>query len=433
MPPSTELFSTEAETGFLACLIQHSEDYHSLAEGLRSADFMGVDQIRVFRGMEEAVADKNTPSLPHILEYLRLKGYDDTIEYVSSLPSISVSIPEARGYAKVVRNLSVNRRLTHTGAKFIELGRENRDDSDASLAEAETHWRKLIASRPEPERSPRPDDIIRRLRSTGIEECIPINFSPKLNDITGGLLPGTIWVVGGFSSTGKSAFGVNMAVDAILARKRVAIFSTEMTQEQYLIRLISAMSGVPQKALRDNIVIGQGEQQARLRAEAELSASSLYVYDTIAYLPAIVNECVKLKNNDGLDLVIIDFIQNVYKNGDEVKDARESIITFQNDIAKKLSCAVVVFSQISNAYAQYDLDAKSDKNFYTYKGSGAIRDAADVGLILRRDRIHQSPILNVSVQKNRSGELGEIYCTMELPTGRIYETEEAYPLGDEEE
>ena len=52
-------------------------------------------------------------------------------------------------------------------------------------------------------------------------------------------------MIGGFSSTGKTAFGCNMAADAILQSEWTAIVSTEMTAAQYMIRLVSLFSGVP--------------------------------------------------------------------------------------------------------------------------------------------------------------------------------------------
>lgn len=432
MPSSSELWNVQAESAFLACLLRNPDEYYSLnSVGLKADDFMDKDAGRVMKAIQESVADKNKPNLPDIIEHLKLNGWDDTETYVGSLSAIPVSITEALSHAQTIHGLAISRKLTHFGAQAIQIGRENRADPVTAIMEVKAELRKLETSLPEPERSPRPEDIIRRIKTATASDFIPVTFSPKLQQITGGFAPGWLWVIGGFSSTGKSAFGVNIALDAVRAHKRVVIFSTEMTQEQYVIRLLSSMSGVPQRAIRDGISFSQSEQDALAKAEQELARSKLLIYDTLSYFPAVMTELVKLKHADGVDLVIIDFLQNLYWHGDEVRDARETIIALQNEVAKKLSCAVVVFSQISNAYAQYDLDSKSDKNYYAFKGSGAIKDAADVGIMLRRDRKRQSPLLQVAVEKNRNGELGEVWCVIELPTGKITEADDG--LEDEDE
>jgi replicative DNA helicase len=231
-------------------------------------------------------------------------------------------------------------------------------------------------------------------------------------------------VVGGFSSTGKSAFACNLAADVMLQRdKHVAIFSAEMTQEQFAIRMLALLSGIPAIHIRDHVSIGVEQHNNLEQAQEMFEKSNVKIYDSLFEMQAIRSEATRIKHQEGLDVLILDYIQNVRVIGDEVKDAREVALECQR-LAKELSCTVIALSQVSNAYAQQDSAEKGMGDFYSFKGSGAIRDAADVAIMLRRDRKNQSSTLRVTVEKNRHGSAGLRFdCDMNLATGRVVEME----------
>jgi replicative DNA helicase len=78
-------------------------------------------------------------------------------------------------------------------------------------------------------------------------------------------------------------------------------------------------------------------------------------------------------------------------------------------------------SQLSNAMAQQDDAEKGKGDYYAFKGSGAIKDAADVAIMLRRNRRSQSPTLEMDIKKHRHGALAIIECRIDLSTGKILE------------
>jgi replicative DNA helicase len=139
----------------------------------------------------------------------------------------------------------------------------------------------------------------------------------------------------------------------------------------------------------------------------------------------IRSEAKRVKQREGLDVLMIDFHQNITVTGDEMKDAREVAIQLQR-LAKEIEVCVVDFSQVSNAMAQQDADPTQRTNdFYSFKGSGAIRDAADVAIMLRRDRNGARPNdLEFQIAKNRHGDIGRFTTHMELTTGKIVEPDE---------
>ncbi len=414
------LYAPEAEMLVLVAMLNHPEDYWSINDvGLTPKDFLGPETSKVMKAIVAVVEDKRTPDLPLVLEEVRVSG-GATDDYIIRLASESCSIPKAHEYARTVKSLSVNRNLANVGAKIVDIAQSKRTDYEAALVEADSLLANVKRILPPEARSPEAAAILDRIWNAGDTVSTPIRFSPTVQRISGGLSAGHFWVIGGFSSVGKSAVACNIAFDALAARsKSVAIFSTEMTSEDYMVRMLSLASGVPQRTIKDRVILPFNDVDKLKRVSAKLAAMPFRIDDTSNDLKNIVSKAKRLKETVGLDVMLVDFIQNVNVTGDEFSDARATALQLQQ-LAKDLECNIVAFSQVSNEMAKRDADG-GDKNYYSFKGHGAIRDAADLAIMLRRDRLAQSPLLNMTVVKNRHGELADIYCQMELTTGAMQE------------
>jgi replicative DNA helicase len=418
------LYNDQAESMVLAAILRNPDDYFAINDvGLVAEDFLGPENRRVARAVLEVVDEKKRPDLPFVLESLRLAGNDGSDEYVANLTGVPCSVEQAHDYVRTVKGLAVARGVTRAGAKFIEIGRERRSDFESAIAECENVWKTVTNNLPHMDDSPLAADILRRIAAEGPESSIPLMFAPTLNYITGGLQTKNLWVIGGFSSTGKSAVGCNMVLDVLKTRgKRVVIISTEMSQKQYMIRLLSILSGVPQLDIKNGVIKGLENQQALAEATRFLEKSNLEIYDTVNKWASIKSKLRQINDRKGLDVVVLDYIQNIRVNGDVYGDARDVAVE-SLALAKELDTAVIAFSQVSNAMANQDIQEKGQGEYYSFKGAGDIRDSSDVSIMLRRDRKAQSPILKFDIAKNRHGALVRFDTHIDLPTGKIEERE----------
>lgn len=424
MPAETSLYNQEAESILLAAMLRYPDDYFSINDiGLVPTDFVGPENRKVFKAIYAVAGDKRVPTMPFVLEEVRVSGSDTTVEYLSKLAEVPASVPQAKEMAQTVKGLATSRNLANVGAKIIELARTNRSDYRSALSEADTLLWQVKQDVPD-ERGVSAADILERMATSTQASTIPIRFSPTLNDITMGYEAGMFWVVGGFSSVGKSAVAVNMALDGLRARKSVGIASLEMTQETYVRRFLSNMTGIPYRDLRQGIMLPMDSGVSLGRAKASLSRSNLFIEDSVSTLDRVKSFAVRLKETRGLDMFLVDFIQNVRAGGDEFSDARTVALELQS-LAKELECTVIAFSQVSNEQAKLDASGGA-AGYYSFKGHGAIRDAADVGIMLQRDRAAGSPVLNLKVVKNRHDAMRDVACHMELETGRITELDGDY-------
>jgi replicative DNA helicase len=416
-----DLFNHEAETFTLAGMLRHPDAYWTInAVGLGSDDFIGTENRKVMRAINTVVSDKKQPDLPLVLEELRFGADDTTAEYAGRLMAMPCSVPQAAEFARTVKGLSTSRKLASVGARIIEIAREKRADSEDAVATAESELRRVREELPVPDRSPDPADILRRVRTQGPVPGIPIRFAPSLHEMSGGLIPGHLWVIGGFSSTGKSAVACNIIADCIAEHRWVGLVSTEMTQENYVQRLLALMANVPFRDVRDRAFFG--EQIDRIaNAERLLRPAPVRIFDNVYRINDIRLQATKMKETTGLDVLLVDFMQNVRASKGDFSFADMTEITLDlQQMAKDLRITVIAFSQVSNEMAKWDSQG-GDDNFYGFKGSGAIKDAADFAIMLKRDRVRQSPILDFHVMKNRHGELRVVSTHIDLPTGRIEE------------
>lgn len=130
-------------------------------------------------------------------------------------------------------------------------------------------------------------------------------------DNHGGLSEG-LTIVGARPSHGKSAFALYQAMRAMKAGKRVGFFSLEMTNLQLTQRLLSMQSGLSSTAIA-RLKLSPPEM-ARLdaaRQQLNLENAVNFRFDNrgLSNMDRLMQSIRALKRNEGLDMVVLDYIQ----------------------------------------------------------------------------------------------------------------------------
>ena len=214
---------------------------------------------------------------------------------------------------------------------------------------------------------------------------------------------------------GKTSIALDMALYAAMSqRKTVAMFSLEMSREQLVSRLLSRAARVPGQGL----MTGQlTEQQWRDIADAAqaLSATDIRIDDNPTLTVSDMN--AQCRRVEGLDLVVIDYLQLMQSAGSGHTWSNESRTQAVSDIsrmmkimAKELNVPVVCLSQLSRAN-----ESRQDKRpmLSDLRESGAIEQDADVVIGLYREGYYnkecaEPDIAEAIVLKNRKGETGTV-------------------------
>jgi replicative DNA helicase len=165
---------------------------------------------------------------------------------------------------------------------------------------------------------------------------------------------GELLTVAAPTSGGKSIMLLQMALNALRAGKRVAVFSLEMPATQVVGRLLSAMCGFNIAALK--YVSREDATNEHLRkfnaAAAELARYSLEVESNLTDWEAIDGAARELVAKEKADLIIVDYIQLIHLRAlgsNETREQHVSEITKRlKSLALHLNVAVATASQLND-------------------------------------------------------------------------------------
>ena len=346
------------------------------------------------------------------VDYLTLYTELNNKVQLSYLAELEGSLPTTRNFKQYVRDL---KDIT-LKRKVFKLTNDLRDESKngnelAELAEAEIYKLREETSTTE---FTNIGEVVLDTYShiekvvSGQEERGLKTGYPKLDDIVGGLRKGEYILLGARPSIGKTALGVNIAEQMLVQNKSVAFFSFEMSTRQLTERLLKSMAMVETGYKRN---VPKEEWKKLQNASNFLTNRNLFIDDnpnkTVSDMQSM---CRKLKRKEGLDLIIIDYLQKVRST---VRgSSREQLEQVSNDIknmAKTLDIPVLVVSSLSRASETRDVKIPIMSDL---RETGQLEFDADVIMFLHReyyyDRTNEAVKreADLVVAKNRNGKLG---------------------------
>lgn len=239
------------------------------------------------------------------------------------------------------------------------------------------------------------------------------------NTIKGFKKPDLI-IIAGRPAMGKTAlvitFARNIAVDY---KKKVGLFSLEMSNDQLFNRLVSSETAIPSDELFNGI--NKYQLESVENHIKPLVNSYIYFDDTAGLsLSQFRQKARKMVNQLGVEIIIIDYLQLM--SGDKRTDGnREAEISEISrgikKIAKELNIPIIALSQLSRA-----VESRSDKipQLSDLRESGAIEQDADIVGFLYRPEYYgittdekgnsMEGMAYLIISKHRNGKLG--WCEM---------------------
>jgi replicative DNA helicase len=242
--------------------------------------------------------------------------------------------------------------------------------------------------------------------------CIGIRtgITPLDDLLMFGLRGGDMVVLAARPAVGKTASALQIAENVALnQKKRVLIFSLEMTSVALMERMIRSRARVGAADILSGRVTPH-QKQSLGRAVQEIQASEIICDDSsaksIGYLKAVAR---RAHQRTPLDLIIIDYLQLVKGDSKRGKDNRvcevEEISGGIKDLAKTLKVPVLVLAQLNR-----DPDKRGGRpSLSDLKGSGAIEQDSDIVILIHNEEAQdhtQMPNIEFIVAKHRDGGTG---------------------------
>lgn len=359
----------------------------------------------LYNNREHVEAVKVTEELKRMNVLEASGGIDYIYELMESIPTIA----NVNSYLEVLEEKSLLRELYYLGDKLrqdVLKGSKN----FASIGEdAEREMMRIINQK-------RTGDVKKIHRFTNqVLDIIESNRAKEgkvigldtgfeeLNKLTFGFQKGELIILAARPAIGKSALALNIAANACKnVQAHVAFFSLEMGIDQLTMRLFSSFSGLSLTKVREG-KLNPTEFASLLAAKASVDKLNLYLDETNnTSLSEIKSKCLKLKRENRLDLIIVDYLQLVQIpnfSGNRTEEVGR-ISRGLKIMARELEVPVLALSQLSRQAESQDRPMLAH-----LRESGSIEQDADIVMFLHREQIKKEGDMVGRQVRNHKTEL----------------------------
>lgn len=342
--------------------------------------------------------------------------------YISALPGHAAMVAEAGGVLRRLKDLECRRELIRVAEEV------RRSATDGELTAAEAHG---IAASLLDEAAPVADaaklytvgeaveGAYRELEAASRGEARPklrTGFA-DLDRLLVGLEGGDLVILAGRPGMGKTAMALSIASHVARdERKRVHVFSMEMSKQQLGVRELAAYSRVPIGRIRSGELLADDWQPMLAGVEA-----ALYVPITVDETPGLDIAELRARGRaesrkEPVSLFVVDYIQLMKSEAARKSRANRNqevseISGGLKALAKETGSVVIALSQLNRGVEQ-----RPDKRpvMSDLRDSGAIEQDADVIVFMYRDEYYNpgdpelAGIGEALVRKQRQGKTGDV-------------------------
>lgn len=418
----------EAEEAVIGSMLLDQEAIVLAAEKLNDTDFYNTRYRVLFSAITELFQEGRPADLVTLVDKLHEKNVSEDIGSVEFLSNIISAVPTSANvkyYVDIVQQKSQLRELIRTTEDIANRCYQDSSNLPELMEDTERRIFELVQGRASSENFTPIKEIaletLESIQSAAQNSGTVTGLSTGFRDLdyrTAGLQPSDLILIAARPSMGKTAFALNIAeYVAMINHVPTAIFSLEMSKVQLAKRLVSMNSKVDSQRIRTGTL--EDDEWAKItESSIILGESSLFIDDTGSIsINELRSKCRKLKIENGLGLIIIDYLQLMSGNSgvknisrqQEISDISRSL----KSLARELDCPVIALSQLSRK-----VEEREDKRpiLSDLRESGAIEQDADVVMFLYRDEYYtkdastQKGVTEVIIGKQRNGPT----CTVKV-------------------
>ncbi|MGI6251504.1 MAG: replicative DNA helicase [Anaerolineaceae bacterium] len=412
-----QLYDRELEEALIGSILINPDAFIDVVPILKSEDFYLNRHQWIWDAFVELFKSDQDFDVLTVRNELESRGHLDDVGGLDYLIGLTNNVPSslhAESYAKLINGYGTRRRLLTAANEIAKLAYRKDDDVEDIIEKAEKSVFAVSQNRFKRDLQPIKriiDSYTDRLlltdpNSTGLSGLS--TGLPSLDKILDGLQKSDLLIVAGRPGMGKSGFLIGIAKHVGLILKRsVAFFSLEMSAEQVLQRMIAQETDIDSQKLR-SAKLNERENTLAQHSMTVLSDARIYIDDTPAITPMQMrSKCMRLALEEGLDLVIVDYLQLMA--GDTRTDNRVQEVSYISRylkvMAKELEVPVICAAQLSRAVEQ-----RQDKTpvLSDLRESGSLEQDADIVMFINRpDQMNEdSPTHNLAklaIAKHRNG------------------------------
>lgn len=426
--------NSEAEMSVLGVCFLNKYALQKVAEEVDASMFYSDANKKIFEALLE-LQKNSTPvditTVKNELDKQKNLNAIGGLDYISEVIDSVATTANLDSYIKIIKEKAIRRKLIDTATNIITETYEEEKELTTLLDGAEKKILDVAKSRTTSELTP----ISEALRKA--QENIEILAKNKseitglatgfydLDKATSGLHGGELIILGARPAVGKTAFALNIATNAaVTTDKAVAIFNLEMTSDQLVNRMISAVGGIEGDKLKTG-ALTHTDWKKYNEAMVELADTNIYIEDDVSVTgPEIRAKCRRLANSEkGLALVVIDYLQLVTTGGrSESRQVEVSEISRSlKKMAIELDVPVIALAQLTRGAEQRK--ESNQPRLIDLRESGSIEQDADLVMFLNRQDYFEEKSadkkptivpVDLIIAKHRRGSTGLVQLLFEL-------------------
>jgi replicative DNA helicase len=416
----------DAERFVLGAIMSSETGYVQVAGSLLPEDFSLEKHKRIFLRMGELHERGEKIDRVTLANELMKQGQLQSVDGLSYLVSLDDGLPQLHNldsYVAIVKEKSLLRRIITVSEDTINRCLASEEDPKQILGAVEEAFMRLGDVQAKNSLAT-PAQIVTEYDG-GINAFLDASKRIKgistgllkLDEMTGGLREGELFILAARPAMGKTAMALNVAQHVAgnpKNPKAVAIFSLEMSKESLLTRMMCSAARVDQQRFRAGYLNAE-ERRMLQEAMYRMVESPLFIDDSAAInLMDVHSKLRRLQAEHDLGLVVIDYLQLMQGRGRFENRVQEisSLSRGLKLMSKELKAPFLVLSQLSRAPETRTGDHRPMLS--DLRESGSIEQDADLVAFIFREEVYRPDkeslkgVAELILAKQRNGPTGRV-------------------------
>ena len=393
----------EAEKAVLGGMLRSTVILNDAVSSLEVDDFYELNENHraIFKAMSSLFKEQKAIDAQTVVnELINNKELDVAggPEYLLELADSVITFANMGSYIEIVREQSILRKFLQTLDEIQVSYLKSEIDKDfLNIAETKiskiTEKRNIGQFRSAATITGVLSKELANLKVTSDDSSVtgvPTGF-PQLNRYTHGFQKGNYVVLAARTGVGKTAFSLNLALNAAKRGFPVAYFSLEMSAEDLFKRLVSGESNVKYNTILTGFGLTDTNRLQLQQTCQSLANLQFYVEDTSGInIIDLMAKVRKLKAEvPDLSLVFVDYIGLVTTSSKRKSDSRslevQEISTSLKKLALELQIAIVAVAQLNRKVEERG----GEPMLSDLRESGSLEQDADIVLLMHEAKMEK--------------------------------------------
>ena len=383
-----------AEASVLGAMMLSKDAIADVIEFLKGEDFYRPAHQSIYAAIQRLFVRADPADAITVAADLQRNGELNRAGGATYLHDLVQSVPTAANasyYGRIVSEKATLRRLVDAGTRITSMGYTGDGEVDDIVDRAQAEVFTVAHRRTSEDYQPLSallneayGELEKLSQTGGMPSGVPTGIT-QLDELTRGLHPGQMVVIAARPGLGKSTLALDFARSASIGHNRTSVFfSLEMSRSEIMMRLLSAGTEVTLTRMRSG-QLNDKDWDKLAKYMQNISEAPMFIDDSPNLtMMEIRAKARRLKQQYGLDLVVIDYLQ-LMTSGKRVESRQVEVSEFSRQmklLAKELEVPVVALSQLNRGPEQ-----RTDKKpmLSDLRESGSIEQDADVVILLHRD------------------------------------------------